>query len=55
MIEALTTKAKELELIFEGLNEADDGKAKIVEIWRASQGVASAIGCWRTRASPACP
>ncbi|ABM33459.1 hypothetical protein QRO08_12550 [Paracidovorax citrulli] len=44
VIEALTTKAKELELIFEGLNEADDGKAKIVEIWRASQGVASAIG-----------
>ncbi len=44
VIEALTTKAKELELIFEGLNEADDGKAKIVEIWRASQSVASAIG-----------
>ena len=44
VIEALTTKAKELELIFEGLNEADDGKPCIVEIWRASQGVASAIG-----------
>lgn len=44
VIEALTTKAKELELIFEGLNEADDGKPSIVEIWRASQGVASAIG-----------
>lgn len=44
VIEALTTKAKELELLFEGLNEADDGKPSIVEIWRASQGVASAIG-----------
>lgn len=44
VIEALTTKAEELELIFEGLNEADDGKPCIVEIWRASQGVASAIG-----------
>lgn len=44
IIEALTTKAKELELIFEGLNEADDGKPCIVEVWRASQGVASAIG-----------
>ncbi|WP_306553393.1 hypothetical protein [Acidovorax sp.] len=44
VIEALTTKAKELELLFEGLNEADDGKPCIVEIWRASQGVASAIG-----------
>lgn len=44
VIEALTTKAKELELIFEGLNEADDGKPAIVEIWRASQGVASSIG-----------
>lgn len=44
VIEALTTKAKELELLFEGLNEADDGKPAIVEIWRASQGVASAIG-----------
>ena len=44
VIEALTTKAKELELIFEGLNEADDGKPSIVEVWRASQGVASSIG-----------
>ena len=44
VIEALTTKAKELELLFEGLNEADDGNPCIVEIWRASQGVASAIG-----------
>ena len=44
VVEALTTKAKELELIFEGLNEADDGKPSIVEVWRVSQGVASSIG-----------
>lgn len=44
VIEALTTKAEELELIFEGLNEADDGKPSIVEIWRTSPGVASAVG-----------
>lgn len=44
VIEALTTKAKELELLFEGLNEADDGKPAIVEVWRASQGVAASIG-----------
>lgn len=43
VIEAMTTKAKELEIILEGLNEADDGKLAIVEIWRASQGVASSI------------
>lgn len=44
VIEALTTKSKELELIFEGLNEADDGKPSIVEIWRLGQGVAASIG-----------
>lgn len=43
VIEALTTKPKELEIILEGLNEADDDKLAIVEIWRASQGVASSI------------
>lgn len=42
-IEALTTKAAELEITFEGLNEADDGKACVVELWRVSQGVASSI------------
>lgn len=44
VVEALTKKASELELIFEGLNEANDGKPKIVDVWRTSQGVASAIG-----------
>lgn len=43
IIEALTSKPKELELIFEGLNEADSGKPVVVNIWRASQGVASSL------------
>lgn len=38
-IEALTTKAVELELLFGGLNEADSGKPLTVNIWRCSQGV----------------
>lgn len=42
-IEALTTKAPELELIFEGLNEAETGKACVVNIWRASQGVTKSL------------
>lgn len=43
VIEAITKKAAELELTLEGLNEADDGRPCVVEIWRASQGVAAAI------------
>lgn len=42
-IEALTTKAVELELTFGGLNEADGGKPTLVEIWRASQGVTKSL------------
>lgn len=42
-IEALTTKAVELELIFDGLNEADSGKPVSLNIWRASQGVTQAM------------
>ena len=42
-IEALTTKAPELQLLFGGLNEADSGKPVIVDIWRASQGVTKAL------------
>lgn len=38
-IEALTTKAAELELTFGGLNEADSGKPTLVEVWRVSQSV----------------
>lgn len=43
VIEALTTKAVELELTFGGLNEADSGKPVLVEIWRASQGVTKSL------------
>lgn len=39
VIEALTTKAVELELVFGGLNEADGGSPCVVEIFRASQSV----------------
>lgn len=42
-IEALTTKAVELELTFGGLNEADGGKPTVVEIYRASQGVTKSL------------
>ncbi|MBS0401107.1 MAG: hypothetical protein JSS18_01280 [Proteobacteria bacterium] len=42
-IEALTTKAPELQLLFGGLNEADSGKPVVVDIWRASQGVTKAL------------
>lgn len=42
-IEALTTKAPELELLFGGLNEADSGKPAVVNVWRASQGVTKAL------------
>lgn len=42
-IEALTTKAAELDLVFGGLNEADSGKPVLVEIWRASQGVSKSL------------
>lgn len=42
-IEALTTKSTELDLVFAGLNEADSGKPVMVEIFRASQGVAKEL------------
>ncbi|MFT7722232.1 MAG: hypothetical protein QM788_05315 [Roseateles sp.] len=44
VLEALTTKAAELQLRFGGLNEADDGKPVIVDVWRASQSVAKTLG-----------
>ena len=43
VIEALTTSAIELELIFGGLNEADSGKPQVVDIWRASQGITKSL------------
>jgi len=43
VIEAITTKAQELELSFGGLNEADGGKACVVDVFRVSQGVAKQL------------
>ena len=42
-VEALTTKAPELQFLFGGLNEGADGDPVIVDIWRASQGVTKAL------------
>ena len=42
-IEALTTKAPELELTFGGLNEAESGKPVIVDIFRCSQGITKTL------------
>lgn len=42
-IEALTTKAVELNLVFGGLNEADSGNPQVVDIFRASQGITKAL------------
>jgi hypothetical protein len=42
-VEALTQSAAELELSFAGLNEADSGKPFIVDVWRASQGLAQSL------------
>lgn len=44
VLEAITTKAVELQLRFAGLNEADDGRPVVVDIWRASQSVAKTLG-----------
>lgn len=43
VIEALTTKAVELELVFGGLNEADGGSPCVVEVFRVSQSVAKQL------------
>lgn len=43
VMEAITAKAVELELLFGGLNEADGGKPQIVNIHRCSQGITSAL------------
>lgn len=42
-IEALTTKAPELQFLFGGLNEADSGNPVVVDIWRASQSVTKTL------------
>ena len=43
-LEALTTKASELQLMFGGLNEGDGGKPQIVDFWRCSQSVTKSLG-----------
>ena len=43
VIEALTTKAVELDLLFGGLNEADGGKPQVVNIYRCSQGITKTL------------
>ena len=43
VIEALTAKSVELELVFGGLNEADGGKPCVVDVWRVSQSVAKQL------------
>jgi hypothetical protein len=48
VIEALTAKSVELQLLFGGLNEADSGKPQVVDIWRASQGVTQALSLLNT-------
>jgi len=39
VIDAITTKAQELELSFGGLNEAEDGRPCVVDVFRVSQSV----------------
>lgn len=43
VVEALTTKAVELDLLFGGLNEADSGKPQVVNIYRCSQGITKSL------------
>lgn len=43
-LEALTVNAVELELLFEGLNEADGGAPCILNIWRCSQSITDQLG-----------
>lgn len=42
-IEAGTTTSAELQVLFEGLNEAESGKAAVVDLWRVSFPAASEI------------
>jgi len=43
-VEALTTVAPELELFFEGLNEAQSGKPYLIDIWRVGSGIVQQLG-----------
>ncbi len=44
VIEALTTKAPQLQLLFGGMNEADSGNPVVVDLWRCSQGITKQFG-----------
>lgn len=43
VVQALTTSAPTLELVFGGLNEADSGKAVVVEVFRVKMGATSGL------------
>lgn len=43
VVQALTTSAPTLELTFGGLNEADDGKAVVVEVFKVKMGATSGL------------
>ena len=43
VVQALTIAAPTLEMVFGGLNEADDGKAVVVEIFKVKMGAASGL------------
>lgn len=48
VIEALTQKSVELELLFGGMNEAESGKPHVVNLWRCSQGVTQQLSLLNT-------
>jgi hypothetical protein len=43
LVQALTSAAQELEMVFLGLNEADSGSSATVKVWRAKFGPAASI------------
>ena len=42
-MEHLVTKAPELQMRFAGVNEVNEGKPAIVDLWRVSQGIAKQL------------
>lgn len=43
-VEALTTTGTPWEIFFDGLNEADDGKEMLIDLWKVNLGAASEMG-----------
>lgn len=43
VVEHLVTKAPELQMRFAGVNEVNEGKPAIVDLWRVSQGIAKQL------------